>query len=103
MLRSLGLAESALAWCIGIGCAEVALALVVILAWRLRWPIWLILGAMPISALTVAMSAPEYLIAAFNPITLNLLVFAAAATVLMGGHDLPSAARCLRQPPRRNP
>ncbi len=101
MVRALGLSESGSGWvCVGIGCAEVVLGFLVMLAWRLRWPIWLILVAMPAAAIAVAVNSPGYLAAAFNPISLNVSVFALAAIVLLGGGDLPSAARCLRRPLR---
>ena len=103
MLRSLDLSDSASrSVCIGIGCAEVSLGIVLILVWRLRWPAWLILAAMPVSALAVAFNSPGHLTAPFNPITLNLSVFAIAAIMLLGARDLPSAARCSRRPPRRD-
>ena len=104
MLRSLGMSNSiAQVLCIGMGCAELALGLLAVLGWRLRWPLWLILFAMPAAALGVALSTPASLAAPFNPITLNLSVFALAAIALLTSRELPSAARCLRRPPRRDP
>jgi hypothetical protein len=46
----------------------------------------------------VAITAPTYLSAAFNPLTLNLAVAALAAIAITAGRDLPSAARCRRTP-----
>jgi hypothetical protein len=69
-----------------------------VLVWSARWPVWLILVAMPASALAVAIGSPGRLVAAFNPVALNLSVAALACVVLLGGADLPSAARCVRRP-----
>jgi len=46
----------------------------------------------------VAITAPTYLSAAFNPLTLNLAVAALAAIAIIAGRDLPSATRCRRTP-----
>ena len=49
-------------------------------------------------------TSPRYLTAAFNPVTLNsLLVVLSAVALAAGGDDVPSAGRCLRQPPREEP
>jgi DoxX-like family len=101
MLRSLGLSESSAGKvCAGVGWAEVALGLALLLAWRSRWPLWVTVVAMPLAAIGVALRSPQYLVAAFNPIALNVAVFALAAVALAGGGDLPSAGRCVRTPPR---
>jgi hypothetical protein len=46
----------------------------------------------------VAITAPTYLSAAFNPLTLNLAIAALAAIAIIAGQDMPSAARCRRTP-----
>jgi len=47
----------------------------------------------------IAITAPTYLSAAFNPLTLNLAVAALAAiAIIFAGRDLPSATRCRRTP-----
>ncbi len=46
----------------------------------------------------IAITAPTYLSAAFNPLTLNLAVAALAAIAIIAGRDLPSATRCRRTP-----
>lgn len=80
------------------GWAEVFVALLMLVLWRQKWPLWLtvvlMLAGMPI----VAISAPVYLGAAFNPITLNLGLAALAAIGLIAGSDLPTATRCIRKP-----
>jgi hypothetical protein len=46
----------------------------------------------------VAITAPTYLSAAFNPLTLNLAVAALAAIAITAGRNRPSAACCRRTP-----
>ena len=94
---------AARAACVAIGWAEVVVGLVVLLAWRSRWPLWLTLVAMPAAVLAVAIQSPGFLAAAFNPVSLNVSMVALAVIACLGGNDLTSAARCLRRPPREEP
>ena len=104
MLRDAGLsAPAARIACVGIGCFEVAVGLALLLVWRSRVPLWLTLVAMPIAALAVAVNSPRFLVAAFNPVVLNLSVFALSAIACLEARDLPSARRCVRRPPRAEP
>jgi hypothetical protein len=101
MLRALGLSDAATRGiCIGIGGAEVGIGLMLVVAWRFRWPLWLTLLAMPAALLAVAIKSPEFLGAPFNPVSLNLAVFALAAIALLIARDLPSASHCVRRLPR---
>ncbi len=85
---------------IGIGLAEIALAVVLLAAWRSRWPLTGIFILMPVAVAGLSISSPEVLTAAFNPVTLNLACAAlAAAGWLTCTNDLPSASRCLRTRP----
>ena len=86
-----------------LGWAEVALAIVLLIAWRRRWPLWLTLVLMPIALAPVALTAPGFLAAAFNPVSLNACVFALATVALLNTADLPTASRCVRTPPREAP
>jgi hypothetical protein len=86
-----------------LGWAEVLFALVLLFAWCWRWPLWLTLIVMPLALVSVAVSAPLFLVAAFNPVTLNVCVFALAAVALLNAADLPSAGRCVRTPPGEAP
>jgi hypothetical protein len=102
MLGRMGMTEStaraALVW---IGGAEVALGVVILVAWRSPWPLWLTLVAMPAALVGAAMTSPAFVAAPFNPVVLNAAVFALAAVASLAGRgDLPSAARCLRGPAR---
>jgi hypothetical protein len=46
----------------------------------------------------VAASAPSYLTAAFNPVTLNVSLAALALIAIVARRDLPTAAHCRRTP-----
>jgi hypothetical protein len=46
--------------------------------------------------LPVAVTSPQYLVAAFNPVTLNALIVALSTIGLLSARDLPSAGRCRR-------
>lgn len=81
------------------GWAEIGFAGIVLLLWRSRWPLGLTIFLMLLALLGVAVSSPEYLTAAFNPVTLNLLVSALAAIALLVRPHIPTASRCLRKPP----
>lgn len=56
------------------GVAEIAFGVVVIVFWRSRWPFVVSVVILVLLLIDVAIVAPEYLLAAFNPVTLNLSV-----------------------------
>jgi uncharacterized membrane protein YphA (DoxX/SURF4 family) len=100
MIRAAGLSAAGARWtCLAAGIAEVTLGLVLLLTWRARWPLWVTVVAMPVALAAVATTAPRFLVAAFNPVSLNLATAALAVIALLGGGDVPSASRCLRRPP----
>lgn len=80
------------------GLVELFFSFLLVALWRHSWPLWLTLGLMLFGIPVVAITAPTYLRAAFNPLTLNLAVAALAAIAITAGRDLPSAARCRRTP-----
>ena len=80
------------------GLVELFFSFLLVALWRYSWPLWATLGLMLIGIPVVAITAPTYLSAAFNPLTLNLAVAALAAIAIIAGRDLPSAARCRRTP-----
>ena len=80
------------------GLIEVIFSFLLVALWRRSWPLWVTLAFMLIGIPVVAITAPTYLSAAFNPLTLNLSLAALAAIALIAGRDLPSAARCRRTP-----
>jgi uncharacterized membrane protein YphA (DoxX/SURF4 family) len=80
------------------GWVEVLFGLLLIVLWRRRWPLWLTIALMLVGIPVVAVSAPAYLGAAFNPLTLNLAIAALAVICTITGSDFPTAARCRRRP-----
>jgi hypothetical protein len=81
------------------GWLEVGFAVIFIIFWKARWPLWFTIAAMFAAAVAVAINSPAYLTAAFNPVTLNLAVAMLAAIGLLVARDLPSAKNCRRSPP----
>jgi hypothetical protein len=69
-----------------------------IILWRQSWLLWLTLVLMLIGIPVIALSAPEYLSGAFNPVTLNLSLAGFAAIALIAKRDLPTATNCRRKP-----
>lgn len=84
------------------GVLEMAFAFLLILLWRQTWLLWVTIVFMLAGIPIVALTAPEYLHAAFNPVTLNISLAAFAAIALMMRRDLPTAASCLRKPKEKN-
>jgi hypothetical protein len=97
MLADAGLRPDTAGWMLAaMGLMEVALGVVLLVAWRARWPFAVILLFMPSAAIAVSVVSPTVLAAAFNPVALNVAVSALAAVGWLTGTDLPSASRCLR-------
>lgn len=82
-----------------LGIVEVMVACALLVTWRKRHVVMMCLLLMPIATIAVALTAPQYLGAAFNPVTLNLAVAALAVVDLLAGRALPTATRCSRTPP----
>jgi len=82
-----------------IGWAEVLLGVIVLLLSRFRWPLMLTAFLMVLATIAVAVNSPMHLTAAFNPVTLNLLVAVVALIGLLVMQDLPSSRNCLRKKP----
>lgn len=82
-----------------VGCAEIALGLAMLFSFPRRWPLVVTIILMIAATLIVATNAPQFLVAAFNPVSLNVLMAALAVVGVLTSRDLPSARRCLRQPP----
>lgn len=80
------------------GWAEIGFGLLLMFLWMRSWPLWVTVAFMVVGVPVVAISAPAYLGAAFNPLTLNLAIAALAGIALIAGRQLPSAARCSRKP-----
>jgi hypothetical protein len=82
-----------------IGWAEVIFGLVMLISFPQRWPFVVTIVLMIAATFSVAINAPQFLLAAFNPLTLNLLMIALAMVGVLTSQDLPSACHCLRKPP----
>jgi hypothetical protein len=77
-----------------VGCGEVALGLSLLLVRRATWQFVATIVLMAAATLTVAIASPRFLVSAFNPVSLNLLMAALAVVGLVTGRHLPSAGRC---------
>jgi hypothetical protein len=64
---------------------------------RQRWHFVLTMIAMVLAIAGVAVHSPRFLTSAFNPVSLNALMFALALVGLLVSRDLPMARRCLRR------
>jgi hypothetical protein len=101
LLRAAGLSDFAASVIkTSAGCGEIILALILLLFWRSRWPLWFTVASMPVALLAAAFASPRILVGAFNPATLNVSVLALALIAILSAGGLPSASRCVRQPPR---
>ena len=82
-----------------IGWLEVIFGLAMLFLFHQRWPFVVTQVLMIAATVGVAINAPQYLVAAFNPVSLNVLMIALALVGLLASRDLPSARRCLRKQP----
>jgi len=99
LLRAGGIAAEQISVAINIiGAVEILFGLLILLLWNQRWLLWLTTGLMILTLGVVTFTAPAYLSAAFNPVSLNFLMIAMALTGLIAGKNIPSARRCLRTP-----
>jgi uncharacterized membrane protein YphA (DoxX/SURF4 family) len=100
MLTDAGVADAAArALVAAAGVLELALAACLLAAWRARWPCWVALAFLLGSLPMVAAASPRHVVAAFNPVTLNVSAAALLVVDLVLARGLPSASRCLRRPP----
>lgn len=103
LLSAAGLSpENALRALTLIGIAELLFGAFIALSWRARWPLFASVVVMIAALLGLALTAPRALVAAFNPVTLNVTTAALAVIALLLGNDVPSASSCLRAPPPRD-
>nr|MCU0228732.1 DoxX-like family protein [Bryobacterales bacterium] len=87
-------------WLPLVGVVELMIAALAVLTWRWRGFFWWNIAAMVAALLSVAVNAPQYLVAAFNPVTLNAAVIALALVGILAHPLAPFASRCLRMPPQ---
>ncbi len=81
----------------GLGVAEIAFGLLLLLAWRVRGLFAVTIGLMLAALTVVALTAPAYLDHAFNPVTLNASIIALSAIGLTSSRRLPTSTICLRK------
>lgn len=82
-----------------IGVIEVLFGFAVLVSFPRRWPLVVTMVLMLAATIGVAVTAPLFLTAAFNPVSLNVLMLALAFVGVLTSRDLPMARRCLRTPP----
>ena len=84
-----------------LGIAELVFAGTLLIAWRRRWPLLACMASMVAATAIVGVHSPRFFEAAFNPLSLNLVVASLAAIDLLVLASVPTATRCLRRPPRK--
>lgn len=80
------------------GLAEIAFAFLLVVLWQQAWLLWATIILMLAGIPVIAVTAPSYFAAAFNPLTLNISLAALAFIAVVAGRDLPTAKRCRRKP-----
>jgi len=85
-----------------IGWVEVTFGLVLFFAFHRVWPLITTIALMVVATVGVALNSPHFLNAAFNPVSLNVLMIALALSGLISIRDLPSSRRCLRKQPKED-
>lgn len=83
-----------------VGLVEIAIAVVAITSWRRRSFFLFNIAAMVVALANVTITSPLYLVGAFNPVTLSLAMIALSVIGYIAAAEIPTASRCLRQPPR---
>lgn len=83
------------------GALELLFAAATLCFWRWRSFFLLNVLAMVGALLAVAFESPSYLLAAFNPVTLNVGMVLLSIIGYISAVDLPSASRCLRRAPKK--
>ena len=76
-----------------VGWGEIAFGVFFLLTWRIRHMLLLNMVIMVGALANIAVTAPQYLIAAFNPVTLNLLMITLSLIGFIAGRDVSSAER----------
>jgi hypothetical protein len=82
-----------------VGWGEILLGLLTLGFARRRWAFALTIAMMACATAGVVRHSPHYLTAAFNPVSLNVLMASMAIVGWITCRDLPSARRCRRVKP----
>jgi hypothetical protein len=91
--------ESAVLTAAGVG--EVAFGLALLAFHRSKSILWIMIAVLLVLLVGAGASRPSLLVAPFNPVSLTLAMIAVAAMeLILRRNELPSANRCLREPPR---
>ena len=77
--------EAALAVVRLAGWAEIAFAVLLVVLWSARWPLWVVVVGMVALTITLAVTSPAMFREAFQPLTLNLCTGALAWIALASG------------------
>lgn len=93
MLAQAGVPDGLL---VPIGVAEVVFGVAVLLLWRRRWPLAATVAAMLFALCSVGLRSPEFVTAAFNPVTLNVSVIVLCVIAWLAMPHVPTAKRCVR-------
>jgi DoxX-like family len=86
-----------------VGWGEVLLGLLVLAFSMSQWPFRLTIVLMLLATVAVGINSPHHLWAAFNPVSLNVMMIALSAVGLAGIPHIPSARRCLRRQSENQP
>jgi len=95
MLAQTGLPLRLLPW---IGAFELLLGILVLCSWDRKWVFVANVLLMLFATMAVAAKSPAYLVAAFNPVTLNFAMIALSVIGWIASRKLPSARHCRRSP-----
>ena len=96
MLAEAGLPAGFVVW---FGWLELVFALLVLVTWERRSVLAVNAAIMALALVGVAVRSPEYLGAAFTPVTLNGLMIVCSAIAWLASGRMPLAGRCLRRAP----
>jgi len=100
MLRDIGVPlDKVRVFTVLLGVVELLFAGCLLAFWRSRWPALFTVAFAVMATLGVAYESPQYLGAAFNPISLNLAIACLALIDLVSLAEMPTASNCLRTPP----
>ena len=85
---------------LAVGVGEVVLGLAFLFPRLGRAPFFVSLAFLVVATILAVTTFTDYLTAAFNPLTLNVLGISMSIAGLIAGRRAPSARACLRKPPR---
>ncbi len=98
MMHEAGIAAGSISQAVQLfGIAEIVFGIAMLVMWRRRWLFLINVGLMVLATLAIILNSSEYVVMAFNPVTLNLAVIAFAVIGFLLGNDLPNARHCLRR------